>query len=152
MESVRKHADRVIVVEVRFQGVKGPLHSTDDTIDIAKEYTDEVYLADGLPQHKQRDLYLKGGVGDFYFIIDGDEVLRGCFPKEEILMGPWDVYAVEVHRRGYRTQLCLRVFRHKKGIRHNIGQCPLIDDRGRLMDGSNYQVQRPRWFWLEHLK
>lgn len=110
LESVKPYADRIVVVEGRYAQFAGTNHSTDATVEIALEYVDEVIRSSGLPQHLQRDLYLRGREGDFYFIIDGDEILRGRFPKEQILAGPWDVYAVEVRRRGHRATLCLRLF------------------------------------------
>jgi len=165
LKSVKPFADRIIVIEGRF--LENPhggstKNSTDRTVEIAREFTDEIIVAGDLPQHIQRDLYLKGRDRDFYFIIDADEVLHCGVDSLHnlILAGDYDVYAVSVMREVERPtarqsfaleQLCLRVFAHKSGIRHNVGQCPLIDDKGKLMDGSNYDVKEAKLFWLEHI-
>lgn len=163
LESVKPYADRIIIVEGRFKNHWRPtreLHSTDGTIEIARKYADELILAGDLVQHKQRDLYLKGGEGDYYFIVDGDEELctkfnevspekAYCFKK---MLSRSEVWAVPVFRNGRFEQLCLRIFKHKPGIHHNVGQCPLIDDKGCLMDAANYHVAKAETFWLNHLK
>lgn len=158
LESVKRFADRIVVVEGRF--LENPhggstRNSTDKTVKIAREFTDEVIISGDLPQHEQRDLYLlesKGG--DYFFIIDADEVLREMTQetKEDILSGNCVVHGVWIFRGGKPEQLCVRIFRQGfYTLHHCSGQCPLIDGKGRLMDGANYDVKVETSFWLDHI-
>ena len=135
-------------------GFQDTPHSTDNTVDIVEKYADKFIMACDLPQHTMRDMYLQGDEGDFYFIVDADEVLTNFsnIHKYQIIHGTTNVYGVRLYKNNMQEQLCLRIFRHKPGIKHNVGQCPLIDDKGKLMDGSNYEVVIFNSFWLEHLK
>jgi len=154
IRSVRPYADEIIVVEGRFRNREGPLHSTDLTLAIADRYACRVIDGRGLPQNEQRDLYLVGKPGDFYFVIDSDEVLEGEFDRDSVLGGPYDVYGVWIKKPEGGEWVTLRLYRHvaDQGHRphHNPGQL-LIDGYGKLMDAThdNY-VFATKW-WLRHL-
>ena len=115
LESV-KWADEIIVLDSG---------SSDDTVEVAKEYTDKVFETDwpGFGVQKQRGLDKCGG--DWLISIDADEVVTPVL-KEEILTAinnaPKGVNGFEfprlsflcnqpVHHSGWRPDYVLRVFR-----------------------------------------
>jgi len=153
LESIKPHADEIVLVEGRFLGnpVESP-HSTDDTVKIAEAYGCRVIQAEDLIQNEQRDLYLVGEPDDFYFYIDADEVLMGDFNKEEVLSGSCDVYAVWIKSPILHDQITLRIYRHVgEQPHHNVGQL-LIDGFGVLMDANYGKGAIAEKFWLHHLK
>jgi glycosyltransferase involved in cell wall biosynthesis len=156
LESIKDHADRIIVVEGRFaENPHGGLtpNSTDRTVEIAREFTDEVYQFSDRKQSFARDAYLLGKPGDFYFVIDADEILEGQLDKDAILSGTNDVIAVRVrdYPMPYGPQLCLRVFRHVPGIHHLEGSTLLLDHLNQIMDGAHRPTIIAKDFWLRHL-
>ncbi len=156
LESVRPHADRIIVVDGRFLGREGPAkNSTDSTRRIARFFGCEVIRAGDLPQHKQRDLYLRGQPGDFYFIVDSDEVLEGNFDKPALLSGPYNCYALWIRNPPGTypsATMTLRLYRHiGERPSHSEGQI-LRDGEGRLMDATYPGYTFTDEFWLQHLK
>jgi hypothetical protein len=142
VESIKPYADRIIVVEGRFgkhwrtgEKFKSP-HSTDGTAQVAEELGCEVILSQDLPQHEQRDLYLKGREGDVYFIIDADMTLEGVLPKQQMLYGKENVWAFWVtDPDGYRYIMVLANRHIGPKVTHNTGQLR-VDGYGRLMDGT----------------
>lgn len=161
LESIKPYADRILIVEGRFKPEDtrpNPKyreyltpHSVDETIEIASEFTDEIILFEDLPQHKARDKYLLGKNGDYYFILDADWILKGKLDKEMILEGKYSVYGVNRYcRDGSFEQYALLIFKHQDGIKHSIGQLPLIDSEGNLMDSTNYEVKPISQFWITH--
>ena len=161
LQSVKPYADRIVVVEGRFADNRagvGPLRSSDETIEIAKELDAEVIEAPaGMTQPRVRDSYLVGKPGDWYFVIDSDEVLTGDFPKAAIMAGKPISYQIVI--RGPLSWSpypvpTIRAYRHiGERPTHNPGQL-LIDGEGHLMDATH-----PDGFggilegcWLEHLK
>lgn len=156
LRSIEPYADRIIIVDGRFQGREGSTkNSTDSTRKAALAFGCEYIRAGDLPQHRQRDLYLRGWPGDFYFIIDSDEVLEGHFDKDGILTGPYNCYAVWIRNPpGYypSATLTMRIYRHiGERPSHSEGQI-LCDGYGRLMDGSYAGATMTDSFWLQHLK
>ena len=156
LESISPHADRIIVVDGRFRGREGvTVCSTDHTRIIAIHSGCEVIRAGGLPQHEQRDLYLLGRQGDFYFVVDSDEVLEGKFDKQAILNGPHNCYALWIRNpQGIypSATMTLRVYRHiGEKPSHNEGQL-LKDGYGQLMDATYQGYTFTDDFWLQHLK
>jgi hypothetical protein len=154
LASVKPYADRIIVVEGRFSDWaydrKPAPFSTDRTREIAESMADTViHDVTDRPQHEVRDQYLLGEEGDFYFVIDSDEVLEGNFDKEAVLGGPYDSYGMPL-KPG--EGLVIRLYRHiGERPRHSLGQL-LIDGRGRLMEGTHPGFTMQTGFWLRHLK
>ena len=153
VESIKPYADRIIVVEGRFGNhwrYGATPHSVDDTAKVAKQLGCEVILCHDLPQHKQRDLYLKGKDGDVYFVIDADMTLMGDLPKQEILYGDGNVWSIRcVDPDGYTTSmLCLN--RHLNGgCHHSVGGIR-VDGKGWLMDGTYPNHKKLTSCWLKH--
>jgi len=142
IESVRGIADRVVVVEGRFEDTPGAdTRSSDRTAEIAKRYGSELIQPQTpLPQPQQRDLYIVGKPGDVYLVLDSDEILEGIFPKRAILTGTSASYQVMIegprHWSAYPVAT-IRVYRHiGEKPRHNPGQL-LIDGEGRIMDATH---------------
>ena len=159
--SIEPYVDQLIVVEGRFKAEKGrpnPKYrdyptprSTDGTCELAHQYAHEVYDGSGFPQHTARDAYLRGRKGDYYFIFDADWVLHGKIDKQEILESK-AVWLVEKRcSDGRHEQSVLLIFPHSDGIKHSVGQVPLIDGKGKLMDGTNYPTRVAKDFWIEHV-
>ncbi len=158
LQSVKGVADRVVVVEGKFEGREGHVRSTDETAQIAEDVGAEV-IQPHTPsvQPEQRDKYLVGQPGDVYLVIDSDEALRGEFPKDKVLNGKAASYQIQIRGPASWSPYpinTIRVYRHiGEKPHHNPGQL-LIDGEGRLMDGTH-----PNGFggvlegcWLEHLK
>lgn len=156
LNSIKPHADRIIVVDGRFRGRSGlTVGSWDHTRQIALLEGCEVIQSGGLPQHKQRDLYLLGRPGDFYFIIDSDEFFEGRFDKEAILSARHNCYALWIRNPlGFypSATMTLRIYRHiGQKPSHNEGQL-LKDGYGQLMDATYPGYTFTDDFWLQHLK
>lgn len=149
LESIKPFADRIIIVEGRFLGFPGPPHSTDNTVEIARRYTNEIIEdVQDLPQHEQRSLYFQGKPGDVYVIIDADWELDGDFFKEYFWESDADVW----HIYGYtpvaeRSQLFPLAFRHVPGIHHGVGNLP-YDCRDKPMLESPYKNDRVEHFYF----
>jgi len=151
--SIKPYADRIIVVEGRFGNHWRSFptaHSVDDTAEVAQRLGCEVILSHDLPQHRQRDLYLKGREGDVYFVIDADMTLRGVLDKQELLYGDGNVWSVRcVDPDGYATSV-LCVNRHLNGgCSHSVGSIRR-DGVGRLMDGTYPNHEKLTSCWLKH--
>ena len=142
IESIRRVADRVVVVEGRFADSPGAyVRSVDGTADAAKDLGGEVIQPHvPLPQPRQRDLYLVGEPGDAYLVLDSDEVLEGNFPKQDILNGSKSCFAMWIEGPVHwspHPQLTLRVYRHIGASPHHSAGQLLVDGDGRLMDGTH---------------
>jgi hypothetical protein len=141
--SIRPYADRIIVVEGLFAAhwrsgdAYSALHSSDGTVAVAEALGCEVLVSDGLPQHRQRDLYLIGKEGDVYFSIDADMTLEGVLDKQELLYGDGCVWSVWVHDPDDNRQISpIWVSRHIGAQPHHTMGNLRVDGYGRLMDGT----------------
>lgn len=162
LSSLKPIADRIVVVEGRYDSFYKAipdtgLRSVDRTVDIAQSFDAKVIVAPGQPQPQQRDLYLSGEPGDWYFVVDSDEVLEGIFPREAIMAGKPSAYQIEIRGPASWSPYpvpTIRIYRHiGEKPHHNPGQL-LIDGEGHLMDGTH-----PDGFggvlegcWLRHIK
>lgn len=88
LESLRSHVDELVVVEGRIDEMPGVgAHSIDATAFIARRYGATVIQA-GKPwpdEQTMRSQYLRGKDGDWYFVMDADEVLITPLPRPESL-------------------------------------------------------------------
>lgn len=151
--SIQPYADRIVVVEGRFGNHWREFktaHSVDGTAEAAQQLGCEVVQCHDLPQHRQRDLYLKGKEGDVYFLIDADMTLEGTLNKQEILYGDGAVWSIKCFDPdGYTTSL-LSLNRHLNGgCNHSVGGIRR-DGEGRLMDGTYPNHKKLTSCWFKH--
>lgn len=120
LASLARYCDRVIVVDGAredFPLYYDSIRSTDDTLALALEYGAEVILPSGRAWHdevEQRNAYLLGHPGDWYLILDADEVLYGELPN---LVEPSGVYRVRVDDQGV-VKRHPRLFREDGTVRY----------------------------------
>ena len=70
LESVYKYLDEIIIVDSG---------STDNTVEIAKQYTDKIYFNEFKDFSDQRNFAIKKCTGDWIFTMDADEVMGENF-------------------------------------------------------------------------
>ena len=70
LESVYRHLDEIIIVDSG---------STDNTLEIAKQYTDKIYFNEFKDFSDQRNFAIKKCTGDWIFTMDADEVMGENF-------------------------------------------------------------------------
>ncbi|MDO8515446.1 MAG: glycosyltransferase family 2 protein [bacterium] len=74
LKSVKDLADEIVIVDEK---------SSDDTVEIAKKYTDKIFLVDHDPMfHKHKQLALENCSNDWILQIDCDEELSPSLTKE----------------------------------------------------------------------
>lgn len=76
LESIRDIADEIIIVDS---------HSTDNTVAIAKQYTDKIYQEDWHGFAKQKNFALSRSTGDYILSLDADEELSPELKKAILL-------------------------------------------------------------------
>lgn len=116
LRSIAPLVDRIVFVDGARVGY--PLEagasyiSTDGTIEVAERYGAEVILPTGGPwqdEVTQRNQYLVGEDGDWYIVLDADEVLAGELPD---LQGETDAYLLRIVATDEAPIWRGRLFRH----------------------------------------
>jgi len=115
LRSLENKVDEIIVVDGRIDEFPGyGSISTDTTADIAQEYGARVIQDyDPYPtEQAMRSQYLVGEPGDWYFVLDADEVLMTKLPALDTLTAP--VYRIrEEFLGGGPTIYPMRFFKHR---------------------------------------
>jgi len=91
-------------------------YSTDGSLEIAKRYADMVIETKETWQDEieKRNQYLVGNDGDYYLMVDADEVIEGNIPKLTK-----DDYQIMLHRVNEKTPYPVyRIFKHRKGLQY----------------------------------
>ncbi len=117
LESVQ-WADEIVVVDS---------YSTDKTVEIAKQYTDKVYLQEFLGDGPQKNFAIEKAAGDWIYLIDADErsteelnaeiqaVLKNPhydgyeIPRKAYFLGKW------IRHCGWWPDHVLRLYKKDKG-------------------------------------
>ncbi len=138
--SIVHMCNRIIVVDGARVGF--PLYannhlSTDNTLEVAKWFGAEIITPPGRPWHnqiEQRNAYLAGDPGDWYLIVDADEVVHGALPD---LTSPLGCYKVRVYDRDRGKQWCIRLLQEDGTLRYQFAHYGLYR-QGRLVgQGTN---------------
>jgi len=115
LRSLQNKVDEIIVVDGRIEEFPGyGAISTDATADIAQEYGARVIQIDAPYPTEQamRSQYLVGVPGDWYFVLDADEVLMTKLPDTNTLTEP--AYRIrEEFLGGGPTIHPMRLFKHR---------------------------------------
>lgn len=133
LDSLQGKVSRIVVVDGRykdFPGEGGP--STDGTRDIALSYDNVSFIPspDGawVNEITKRNAYLVGNEGDWYFVIDADEVLLTPLPRPDQLPPGALSYQVKLTMRDTKTWMA-RLFRHRGRMEHRgCLDCLFSDD------------------------
>lgn len=116
LKAVRNQVDRLYVFDGAYQGFPCDVpFSTDRTIPISRQYADEVFLTDKLYAgeiEKKNFILSKIALGDYCFLIDGDEEFQGKLPVLEL-----DDYEIELRRTdGIPPYPVYRIYRKRPGL------------------------------------
>jgi len=118
-----KWCDEIIVVDS---------HSTDDTVSIAVEYTQNIIAVDNIPYGEKRNIGIDKATGDWIIWLDADERVSAEL-KEEISgiissNSPSEAYKINrksyfinkfIKHCGWYPDYTLRLFKKSTGIRFN---------------------------------
>jgi glycosyltransferase involved in cell wall biosynthesis len=142
LQSLTAQVDRLIVVEGRIEDFPGSgSTSTDNTLAIAQQYTDEVITPDlkAWPtEQAMRNQYLRGSAGDWYIILDADEVLLTPLPDMRTLRSP--VYRVPLQMHGTSHHaLIRRVYKHTGMMEYRHAHDAMYSD-GILVSNGHEKV------------
>lgn len=107
--------DKVCVVDGSYKGFPEQGLSTDNTLTIAEDMGCEIALAPvGISQVEKRNLYLIGKRGDYYVVLDADEVWHGKLKESELADTAYCVRHIGEHA----LPPTIRVFRHGVKYKH----------------------------------
>jgi len=142
LESLRYEVDRLIVVEGRIADFPGDSFSSEDkTLAIARAYADEVIEPPGrawATEQQMRSHYLRGEIGDWYCMLDADEVLISSLPHIETLTE--DVYRVMLKMQGTDNHCTpRRLYRHS-GHMEYLNAHDAMYCNGNLVSNGNETV------------
>ena len=137
MRSLATVVDRIVVVDGAVEEHPGHGRSTDGTVEVVEVVRRSLAcpvsltVVPGLPEHEKRSVYFgAGAAGDWYFVLDGDEILSADAHEMRRAMARTraDSLTVELltlepgHAPGpsWRTP---RLFRHYDGARYRPDHC-----------------------------
>lgn len=115
LESLRYDVDELVVVEGRIADFPGDSPTSDDnTVAVAREFGARV-IQPGLhawpTEQVMRSQYLVGTVGDWYIILDADEILITPLPHPSTLTE--NVYRIPLRMQGTKDDRPIRrVYKH----------------------------------------
>ena len=155
LESIYQAVDEIIVVEGRMADFPGvDYRSDDDTVAIARGFGALVIGAPGRAwhtEHEMRSQYLRGVLGDCYFVIDADEVLITPLPHPDELAG--NVYRVVVRMQEAPRDSdfhAIRIYRHTGVMQylhaHDAMHCNglMLDREPPILDTVQLYHQQPK--------
>ena len=134
--------DRMIVVDGSYKGYPIQGNSTDRTVPIALALGAEVILAPpGLTQIAKRNRYLVGRPGDYYVVLDADEVWHGT--PDQLTHRAYRVK----HSGRHWIPPTVRVFKHGaryKGAHNRLyyGKKKIDETRCPMLDGVHIEHRK----------
>ena len=145
IESLVDKVDRIICVDgayARFEHKKP--YSTDGTIEIIQrlqsKYGPKIELIGSETAWKdeitKRNEYFKGKEGDFYIVLDADEVLEGTLDGLE-QRDDWQIRLFRMD--GVHPYLIYRIFKHREGI-HYAGAHNALHIGSELMNSESLPI------------
>jgi len=131
---------RVIVVDGSYKGFPTEGLSTDGTLEYLEDIAAaddrlEVIRAHGLDENDKRSLYLKGQIGDWYFMLDADEEITEIAEIQKVL-NHTDASTVRVSlTRPYDglTYAVPRFFKHVVGMSYGFEHWHIFDADGNCL-------------------
>lgn len=127
---MRELVDVLVVVDGAyraFEQYNGTPESSDETLDVVHKLADVVIRCErtslGSPvawedETIKRSKYLRGEPGDYYFVVDADEVIEGTIDREILATREdWLVEHSEDVRRHLKKDLH-RLFAHRPGVEY----------------------------------
>ena len=124
LQKIRSKVDHITFVDGAYKEFPHKIPwSNDGTLDIAKELCDEVIeCTEPWPDEIiKRNQYLTGAPGDWYFVLDCDEMFVGDIRESalETLTDDVDIRMREKHDSGYIPDRNIyRFFKHREGIHY----------------------------------
>ena len=124
-KNLSPHVDRIVAIDGRFEDYPGvAVYSTDGSYAILGDKPDVTSICPAMAwpsQQLKRTAYLVGAPGDWYVVVDADEMLEnGSSLRDEIdsLEGtPHEFAQIKVVGHG-ADRLAGRVFRHQDGLQY----------------------------------
>ena len=132
LPALRKLVDILVYVDgayTKFRHYGDNPESTDDSLALAQEYADRIVFTrkdrSGLmlpwvDEIEKRNQYLIGDLGDYYFVVDADEVPVGIEAFDRELLRSKPDWFVMLKRIGDNTKPygIHRLFQHRHGIKY----------------------------------
>ena len=117
LAALKPHVDMTVVADGPYRAFPHHRPASDDgTLDIAHELAD-VLITKARPwidQVEKRNSYLIGSEGDWYFVIDGDEIVEGELDREK-LTGEHG-HMVMLEQPDIPDRPVFRLFRHRRSL------------------------------------
>jgi glycosyltransferase involved in cell wall biosynthesis len=112
LDSVKGKVDQIVVIDTG---------SSDDTISIAREYTNDIYYMEWINDFSAaRNESLKHVVTDYILVLDADEYLETSTNLDELLKSGADYYFVNIYNlmSGDRsmTHTAIRIYKNNIGL------------------------------------
>jgi hypothetical protein len=117
LKSLKPVVDTLVYIDGAFKNFKHDKpYSTDNTIEIARQYADIVVTTNKAweTEIQKRNAYLIAEPDDFYINIDADEEFIGTLPTLTE-----NAYLIDLYDdKPYYNTLVARVFKHQRGINY----------------------------------
>lgn len=157
LPALAAHVDRIVMVDgayLDFPAYSPGGLSTDGTHELAKSFGVDMISAPGLNEIEKRSRYFVGGFGDWYLVVDADEVIEGVDANAirsllSDVTGPCDYWVAFCDGRAPWEDKHRRVFRlhrHRDGIRYygthhavHIGTQLVLDQRAPTFPGLRFR-------------
>ena len=124
-----KIVDRIVLVDGAYKGFKrfdaGTWSSTDATRELARDHGAMLVEASPeLDEREKRSRYFVGQPGDWYLVVDADEVVHGSLDREFLAASDPDDYWIEFYDEDSPWQVdrgrrVFRLHRHRPGMRYH---------------------------------
>lgn len=157
LESLCGDVDRLIVVEGRIGDFPGDSYTSDDaTLAIARQYTDEVITPDSRAwetEQQMRSQYLRGRDGDWYCILDADEVLISPLPRIDTLTE--NVYRIRLSMMGCDAsgdRQIRRLYRHTGHMEYRNAHDALYSNDNLVSNGDETYLPHVQAFHRQPLR
>jgi len=127
VEALRPYVDKIVIVDGAYKAYPHTCpRSINGTLEIIKNISD-IFISQARAwedEVEKRNAYLIGEVGDWYIVVDADEIIKGKIDRS-IFNSSAIGYQMWIKRPSLPRSPVFRIFRHLEGLQYKYAHCLL---------------------------